>query len=341
MNPLVSVIVPVYNVCPFLHEALDSVTGQTHKNLEIILIDDGSTDGSGDICDEYKERDKRVIVIHQENKGLSAARNAGLDSANGELIAFLDPDDAFHNEFIEKALFALTNENADIVMCRYYISHTTGRLDDLSYEDTMPLFEPGKYDRKTVLDALIHKKINVSIWNKLYKRHLWDSVRFFEGHVFEDTEVTYKICSRIDKFCAMPASLYHHRKHPDSITSVNSRINLEDAVQSYIRTEPFIRANVPDLFSSDQLLLFERSIIKRMLQVYIKSRHITGNARREFRANLRKQIAESGVKYGVERFGFKMRTAYMMVCRCPWMFDLCYPVFIFFRRAYKKIARCF
>ncbi len=98
MDPLVSVIVPVYNVLPYLQEALDSLIGQTYRELEIILIDDGSTDGSGDVCDEYAERDQRINVIHQENKGLSAARNVGLDEANGDYIAFLDPDDAFHRK---------------------------------------------------------------------------------------------------------------------------------------------------------------------------------------------------------------------------------------------------
>ena len=338
MNPLVSVIVPVYNVYPYLHEALNSVTAQTYKDLEIILIDDGSTDGSGKICDEYASRDDRVLVIHQENKGLSAARNAGLDSANGDVIAFFDPDDSLRSDFIEKTLAALIGEDADMALCMYSTQHTTEHLSDSSCDKTLPLIKPGIYGRDAVLEALIGHTMNVSIWNKLYKKHLWDSVRFCEGHVFEDTDATYKICSQIEKLCVIPEVLYLHRKHEGSITSSNSRTILEDAVQSYIRTEPFIRANVPDVFSDDQLFLFDRSLVKQMLHVFNKSKSITGKAGHEFRSGLRKQIAESGERYGVERFGFSINTAYLMVCKCPWMFDVCYPAAVFFHRALKKIA---
>ena len=99
-DPLVSVIIPVYNVEPYLKEALDSVLDQSYQNLEIILIDDGSTDRSGKICDDYSETDDRIRVIHQENKGLSSARNKGLDLMHGELVAFLDPDDAYHPDYV-------------------------------------------------------------------------------------------------------------------------------------------------------------------------------------------------------------------------------------------------
>lgn len=104
---LVSVIVPVYNVAPYLEDALNSVLDQTYEHLEIIIIDDGSTDGSGEICDEYRKRDNRIHVVHQENKGLSAARNAGLDHMSGAFVAFLDLDDLYHPEFIRTTLQAL------------------------------------------------------------------------------------------------------------------------------------------------------------------------------------------------------------------------------------------
>ena len=102
MDPLVSVIVPVYNVYPFLQEALDSVIGQTYTRLEILLVDDGSTDGSGEICEAYAGKDPRVRVIHQNNLGISAARNRALDTASGEILAFMDPDDSFDIRFIEE-----------------------------------------------------------------------------------------------------------------------------------------------------------------------------------------------------------------------------------------------
>lgn len=118
-NYLITVIIPVFNVKPYLIDALESVINQTYKRLEIIIIDDGSTDGSGEICDEYAQKDDRIRVVHQNNKGLSAARNVGLDLLSGDIIAFFDSDDIYHTDFIEKMVEAMLENNTDIVLCKY------------------------------------------------------------------------------------------------------------------------------------------------------------------------------------------------------------------------------
>ena len=127
MEPLVSVIIPVYNVLPYIREALDSVLHQTWQRLEIFIVDDGSDDGSEAVCDEYR-RDDRVIVIHQENRGLSGARNTGLDRMTGEYVAFLDSDDAFHPEMIQRMLEAVRRTGAELAVCGYEIRRSEGRL---------------------------------------------------------------------------------------------------------------------------------------------------------------------------------------------------------------------
>ena len=132
MGPLVSVIVPVYNVLPYLREALDSVINQTYKNLEILIVDDGSTDGSGEVCDEYLS-DPRVIVIHQENKGLSGARNTGLDRMTGEYVAFIDSDDAFKPEMIERMLETITRNKAEMSICGYYACETNSHMTEKTF----------------------------------------------------------------------------------------------------------------------------------------------------------------------------------------------------------------
>ena len=134
--PLISVIIPVYNVRHYLKEALDSVIFQTYRNLEIIIIDDGSTDGSREICDDYLD-DSRVTVIHQKNKGLSAARNAGLDIMTGEYVAFLDSDDAYQSSFIEEMVNAIVREVADIVVCKYTVHSTVSEMDYSKTENLM------------------------------------------------------------------------------------------------------------------------------------------------------------------------------------------------------------
>ena len=131
--PKVSVIIPVYNVYCFIHESVSSVINQTYSHLEIILIDDGSTDGSGKICDEFANTDPRITVIHTPNKGLSAARNAGLRAMTGEIVAFLDPDDVFVSDAIEKALRSLDEQAADIVSFGYISLKTEGRLSVENY----------------------------------------------------------------------------------------------------------------------------------------------------------------------------------------------------------------
>ena len=337
MDPLVSVIVPVYNVYPYLHEAIDSVINQTYTNLEIILIDDGSTDGSGEICDEYAERDSRIRVIHQDNKGLSTARNIGLDSMNGEILAFLDPDDAFHYSFIEKSLAVMINEDADMVLCKYDIQYTTAHMKTTSSKKTQPLIAPGVFDRNEVLSSLVNCKINVSVWNKLYRRKLWNSIRFHEGHVCEDHEAIFKICSLCEKICVLSDVLYIHRKRPGSITAVHSLNNLNDALLAYIRTESFVRANSPAIFSRGQLSAFELHHVRRILSLYPRTRLLNVDSYPDYRAGLRKQIIEIVERFGISGSGFRARTAYWMLLKCPWLYDICYPCYSMVRRTVFKV----
>lgn len=167
-DELVSVIIPVFNVKPYLAEALDSVLNQSYDNLEIIVIDDGSTDGSEEICDEYKNKDNRIIVFHQENKGLSSARNTGLDRANGQFISFLDPDDAMHPDMFQILLTTMKKENADIAVCGFSFINT---------QDRMPISDIAKdkinskaIDKNETLQKIFNGCIDTAVWNKLYTR---------------------------------------------------------------------------------------------------------------------------------------------------------------------------
>ena len=338
MDSLVSIIVPVYNVLPYLYEALDSLTGQTYRELEIILIDDGSTDGSGELCDEYAARDSRIRVIHQENKGLSAARNAGLDAADGEYIAFLDPDDAFHYEFIEKMLSSMITYDADLALCKYSIHFATGKMERPVSDKLLPLIDDGIYDRSSVLEALINGKLNTAVWNKLYKKSLWESVRFYEGHVYEDVEIAYNICSHINKLCVINESLYNYRKRLGSITMDYSYKNIDDTFNSDIRTESFISANVPALFTKEFQLRFQQKLIKNNIGCYIHSKKVTGTSKREYRNRLRQRIIENGEKYNIKGYGFRVRLAYLMICKCPVLLDWFYPVYRFLINIIRRKA---
>lgn len=141
--PLVSVIVPVFNSKNFLAEALDSVLAQTYENLEVVLIDDGSTDGSGEICDRYAAKDKRFRVYHQANQGVSATRNAGLDLATGDFLAFLDSDDAYEPEAIAAMMDAMAREKVDVVMCKYTEHKTPEKMSLGSRDKALPVIVGG------------------------------------------------------------------------------------------------------------------------------------------------------------------------------------------------------
>ena len=215
---LVSVIIPVFNVASYIVEALDSVAHQTYGNLEIIIVDDGSTDGSGKICDDYARKDKRFYVVHQANEGLSAARNTGLDLMNGEAVAFLDPDDAYHPDFIRAMVKALINENADLVVCKYTKHNTSGIMKQARKSRPLPLIEAGVYDRKSILRSLVKRQLNHAAWNKLYCKKLWNNFRYPVGVISEDTDTTYKILNYCNNVCVINLPLYFHRIRPGSIS---------------------------------------------------------------------------------------------------------------------------
>lgn len=326
-NVLVSVIIPVYNVRPYIEEALDSILYQTYGNLEIILIDDGPTDGSGEICDEYAGKDRRVVVVHQENRGLSAARNVGLDRMTGEYVAFLDPDDAYDKAFIENMLSAMLREKADLTIGRYTIHHTTGPLRHKKGKMALPAAKSGVYTRAEALRELAGGAINAGVWNKLYARALWKDIRFPEGRFYEDVAVTYRIIDQCEKVCVLDLPLYMYRKRPGSITETPSWEKVSHLLLAKSEMEAFIEANTPDLFSEEALKMFHQSHIKSMMAWYTLIFRSDGIDRKTTGEKLRKHIVKYGEEIGIESFGCRCRTGYRMICACPWLLRVVYPIY--------------
>lgn len=264
MGPLVSVIVPVYNVLPFLREALDSVISQTYKNLEIIVVDDGSTDGSGEVCDEYLS-DPRVIVIHQENRSLGGARNAGLDRATGEFVAFLDSDDAFTPSMIEKMLVGITRNNADICMCGFRYCRTAGRMD-ISLNGETKVFSPGPeqiLSSAEALNRLVRARTGWPVaWNKLYRQSIWNGIRFPEGCLYEDIQTMCPVFEKCSRIFLTPDILMDYRVRKNSITQSFSLRHLRDSLLCSTRVEEFIDMHCPALVSQENAHAYrERSAV--------------------------------------------------------------------------------
>lgn len=218
MNDLVSVIVPVYNVEYYIRKCLDSILANSYTNIEVILVDDGSTDNSGEICDEYLLIDHRVKVIHKNNGGLSSARNAGLDMAIGEYILFVDSDDYISHDTITVCLEKI--KDVDIVQFNFFVVDENGQVKNkLSRSTTEEVFDP-----EEVQMALYKKSdtaIIVNAWNKLYKRNMIDNIRFVNGRNYEDNMFTSDIIDNMPRVRIIPDQLYYYVVRSESITNTD------------------------------------------------------------------------------------------------------------------------
>lgn len=217
-KPLLSVIIPVYKVEAYLRQCVESVLNQTYRNLEVILIDDGSPDGCPGICEEYAARDPRVRVIHQENRGIAATRNVGLDAATGELITFVDSDDWTKPHMYETMVRMLLEKDLDMVICG------ADRIDDgVVLERLGRYFEDGAVvDPKEVFALCMQDKILAHCWNRLGRRHCLKPVRFPEGKIYEDvyaSPMPFAYAVRPVGFLHEPLYCYRHNRQGITATA--------------------------------------------------------------------------------------------------------------------------
>ena len=234
-SPLISIIVPVYNVKEFLVECIESLIAQTYENLEIIIVDDGSTDGSSELCDKLKYKDKRIVVIHQKNGGLSAARNSGLKIAEGEYVAFVDSDDSANPSFIKVLFRAAKTHNSDIVVC--------------GYDDNFPKEKTLTGKEATINLLLAQENIDILAWNKLYKKALFtdNHIKYPTGKIHEDNLTTYKLYSKSNKVSFISESLYNYRKRKGSITN-------KDKKELHLEIREFAAREAISYFANDSEL---------------------------------------------------------------------------------------
>lgn len=214
-NPLVSVIVPVFRVEKYLDKCVGSIVGQSYKNLEIILVDDGSPDNCGVICDKWSRTDNRIIVIHKQNGGLSDARNAALDIMSGQYVTCVDSDDYISPIYIEKMMRAIIATKADIAVCNYnFCSEKSGKVKiAFPHEKSMKVYE--RYD---ALKALLYQRsMETGAWGKLYLSILFKDVRYPKGRLFEDICTTYLTYMKADKVVLVPEALYYYILRDTSI----------------------------------------------------------------------------------------------------------------------------
>ncbi|MDA3042879.1 MULTISPECIES: glycosyltransferase [unclassified Campylobacter] len=225
-NLLISVIIPVYNVENFLHDCLNSVISQTYTNLEIILVDDGSTDKSGEICDEFATQDNRIKVIHKQNGGLSSARNAGLDIARGRYVSFVDSDDIIDQDFI-KILFDLVNKyNTAIAMCGYKNFTKKEQIEEI-LQSNLKISKDEKLNQESIFEKNLNRDLffGIGIWKALYSKEIWANLRFPMGKIYEDVAIWFDIFN-YSPTAVTYKNLYFYRVREGSIVNSFSKKHL-------------------------------------------------------------------------------------------------------------------
>lgn len=210
---LISVVIPVYNVEQYIHQCIDSVIEQTYKNIEIIIVDDGSEDRSGKICDEYAKKDERIKVIHQNNRGLSGARTAGQEIAQGKYITFIDSDDWIDIDMLEILYKAINKYNGDISCIGFFAFYEDGIFEKITKVREVKILN----NVEALECYLFDEYITPCVWGKLWKRKLWKEIRCPEGKLFEDQYTTYKLLDMADKIILIPRAKYYYRKRANSI----------------------------------------------------------------------------------------------------------------------------
>ena len=239
--PKISIVVPVYNVEKYLDKCINSILNQTLSEFELILIDDGSKDSSGLICDKYAESDKRIKVIHKSNGGISSARNVGLDVAKGKYIGFVDSDDWIERDMYELLYNICEDNNCDIANCSSIIHYEQKTVINGGHSLIIHNREEAM---KTMLEGTLYDEV---VWTKLINREILDGIRFTEGIVYEDTYFTYRLIDKAQKVGCIGEPKYHYIKRQKGIMNLAKKDLNIDWVLIYNEMYKFFRKNYINL----------------------------------------------------------------------------------------------
>lgn len=257
MKDLISVIVPIYKVEEYLCRCVDSIMRQTYKNIEIILVDDGSPDNCGAICDDYEKKDSRIKVIHQENAGLSAARNAGIRISTGKYITVVDSDDYITDDYVQVLYDAVQRTGCDIAIGSHEVIYDNGTVFDKSTGEDAVLTP-----KETLKRILYDDGIDLSAWAKLYDRSLFDTVEYPVGRLFEDAATTYLLVDKANAVAVISKPIYKYMIRSNSITVQSFSPRKMDLITSTDEMCTYVTEKYPDL---------EKPAKRRLLYAYFST----------------------------------------------------------------------
>lgn len=301
-NELISAIIPIYNVETYLSDCIESVLKQTYTNMEIILIDDGSTDQSGQICDQFAERDKRIIVIHQKNQGIAVVRNRGVQEAKGKYLFWIDSDDYISETIVEELYKNLKNTNADMSICNYTqgsertyaFQKMDGNIELFGYEEGLErIYESHKFSF-----------IMAASWAKLIKKSLYNGLEYPDGKIFEDIYMSHKLIRNCRKIVYTDKVMYYYYQWPESILGKKLYIEKLDYLGAFEeRIHFFHELGLLELEEKARLqylhaLMWEYSRAKDILHNKDMVKHIKKEYRKHYTFGTEnKQIAHETKRY--------------------------------------------
>lgn len=244
---MISVIVPIYKVEKELDRCIASLINQSYKDLEIILVDDGSPDNCPQICDKWADKDNRIRVIHKQNGGLSDARNAGYAIANGEYISFIDSDDWVHHNFFKFMMSEMSRRNVDIIECN--VVKTANYIYDSVNDKQCDFYTTEFYDSQQALQLLINDNIfHQHVWNKLYKKSVIGNILFKKNKLNEDEFWTYQVFGACKKIGKINAALYYYYQRETSIMGQSYSLRRLDALEAKWNRQIYMKKKYPDLY---------------------------------------------------------------------------------------------
>ncbi len=268
MNELISVVLPVYKVEKYLSRCIDSVIGQSYENLEIILVDDGSPDKCGEICDNYAKIDNRIKVIHKANGGLSDARNAGIREAKGEFITFIDSDDYVEKNYVESLYSAICKDNSDISVGAHRAVYENGTVIAKTMDKRCLLSS-----EQAIKSILYDDGVDLSAWGKLYRTSLFSDIEYPMGRLYEDAATTYKLIHKADKISVIPDVIYNYMIRENSIAAGKFSPKKMDLITSTEEMCEFCTENYPEL---------EKAAKRRLVYAHLSTLSQLAQSREKF-----------------------------------------------------------
>ena len=306
-QPLISVIIPVYGVEKYIAQCLESVINQTYKNLEIILVDDGSPDRCGKICDEYQKKDGRIRVIHKKNEGVARARNDGLDCATGDYISFIDSDDWIAPDAYEKLYRGLQENGADCAI---------GGCVNVIEKDVKLEYPADSFTRKTecrdskevVKNLLLRAS---AVWNRLFKREIFETIRFPENRINDDEVVALHAYVKCKKIVMLNEPTYYYRIRKNSITTGSFTLRKMDMYYNSLDNYAFIQKTMPDLLTCAEYKVFRTRLYCYLNLKRLKKTEETAKIRKDLKTEIRKSRKNA---LGNPYLPFSLKAATILCC---------------------------